>query len=124
MAPIYKPVPNDVIKKLLQGKYVTLDKLFRQAQDMRSARVSRHSVVLAKGLQLQTEAPPPRRYVNNEHDWCEVMFSSILPALSQSVLSSTTITDAHTAATKLQQHLCYCLAAITYFIQCCPLQHQ
>lgn len=100
---------------LLKGKYVSITKLIRQLQTTSDPSTSRHDTKLGDGIVLSTEPRVKTRPVSQPLDWCEVMFSSILPAQAQVVLQATTLAEAKVAASLLQQFLCYSLAATVYF---------
>ncbi len=105
------------MKELAKGKYVHANKLIRQHVSS-SNPADRRETPLVHGLSIvSTSHRPKLRTVESSHDWFEVMFSSVLPAMVMLVQNSTSVEEAKSHATTLQQHVCYSLYAVHLFRQ-------
>ena len=117
LQPDFKPLSNKTMKELEKGNFVHFNKLIRQLALSSNPVDNRHETRIGDGLVLSSSHRPKLRHVDNSLDWFEVCFSSIMPSMAQQIMTSTSITDAHTIATTLQQHICYALHAVTLFRQ-------
>lgn len=116
LALTYKPIPNNQLKLLAEGKYISMHKLIRPY--LSSSNTEHEQVELnGTGIFVSHTPKPKTRSINTPLDWFEVFLSSILPALAQRVLQSTTHEDALALANTLQQHICYALHAVSFFRQ-------
>ena len=117
LQPDFKPLSNKTMKELERGNFIHFNNLIRQLTLSSNPVDNRHETKIGDGLVLSSSHRPKLRRVENSLDWFEVCFSSIMPSMAQQIVSSTSITDAHTIATTLQQHICYALHAVTLFRQ-------
>ncbi len=117
LALLCKPIPTNQLKLLAEGTYIAMHKLIRPY--VPSSNTEQVQVELGTGTDLFVlHTPKPKtRSIHTPLDWFEVMCSSVLPALTQRVLESTTHQDALALATTLQQHICYALHAVSLFRQ-------
>jgi hypothetical protein len=107
-------VPDDIVRKLLKGKYVHIHKLLRQPQHSYTPTKEEHT--LAPGVVISTKRQHKKRQVDSQFDYIEALFSSLLPAQAQVVLNTLTPnTPAHAAATQLQRTLTFSLSAVDLF---------
>ena len=114
LAPARKPVPDSVIKDLLKGKYTHINSLIRQPQETSSHTVT-HDHALGGGITLTTTPRAKHRVVESGIDFMEAYLSTVLPACVQLVQHADTLAHAHAAADKVQQHVCFLVAATVYF---------
>jgi hypothetical protein len=111
-----KPVPDDLIKQLAEGKtFISAHDLIRSYAS--HSHAESESVQLAPGLHVSQSATPRKRRVHNQLDWFEMMLSSILPSMAQRVLQSSTHDEALKLTKTLQEHICYALHAVAFFRQ-------
>jgi len=117
LQPDFKPLSNKTMKELEKGNFVHFNKLIRQLALSSNPVDNQHETRIGDSFVLSSSHRPKLRHVDNSLDWFEVCFSSIMPSMAQQIMTSTSITDAHTIATTLQQHICYALHAVTLFRQ-------
>jgi hypothetical protein len=94
-----------------------MHKLIRQPVLSSNPADRQHETKLADGVIISHAKRPKTRSVDSQLDWYEVIHSSILPSMAQRILESSSLDDAKTIATTLQQHICYVLHAVTLFRQ-------
>jgi hypothetical protein len=74
-----------------------------------------NEVQLGGGIHLTTKPLERRRTVTEPLDWIEAYLSSVLPVWALKVQQATTLEEARTASTSLQQHITFALGATVIF---------
>ena len=107
-------MPDSIIKDLLKGKYIPINKLIRQPQE--AASTDPHVITQLDSQHAITKLGRSKTRTVTEHiDWFEAYVSSVLPAQTRLVRQATTVAAAHSAANAVQNHLCFVLAAVRMF---------
>jgi hypothetical protein len=111
LAPDLKKLGSSEVRRMMEGKFLPIDKALRQH---RSSRTEQNLITLGGGYSLSTTNGRVRT-VHNHFTWFEAFLSSIMPILIILASKSTTLDECKQRIAVIEQHISYALAALTYF---------
>jgi hypothetical protein len=110
LAPGLRRLGSREVKRMMEGKFVSIDKALRQHRSSRSEQ----PLGSIGNITLSTSTSKART-VTDSNSWFEAFLSSILPILLLRASQATSIDDIKARITDVERHVNYGLAALTYF---------